>query len=106
MIKAKITKNIIRKNQNPLGIGMKQIVITVIAAALGITLYFLLHKYLNTELLMSLIFIILAAIIGFGCLNIQGMTLFDYMISVFKGVDVRPYKEEGVFSKHEPVQKK
>lgn len=106
MIKVKITKNIIRKSNNSLGIGIKEIITAVIAAGIGVVMYFTLKNIVSTGSLMMLIFIVLATIIGFGCINIQGQSLFEYFIKVFKGADVRPYVSKGVFSDYaEPTGK-
>lgn len=106
MIKVKITKNIIRKTQNSLGLSVRQIVFAVCAAILGIIMYFSLKDVLPTDTLMTLIFIVLGIIIGGGCLNIQGMSVFEYLIKAFKGVDVRPYESKGVFSKNVGISDK
>lgn len=53
---------------------------------------------MSTQLLLSLIFLVMGIIIFFGVVNIQGMSLFQYMISIFKGVDVRTYESKGVFN--------
>lgn len=98
MIKAKVTKNIIRKSSNSLGLSMKQIIIAVSAAIMGIGIYFLLKDKMPTNILMTLIFIILAVVIMFGCVNIQGQSLFQFMVKTFKGADVRYYDSKGVFS--------
>ncbi|SFY12060.1 PrgI family protein [Ruminococcus sp. XPD3002] len=98
MIKAKITKNIIRKNNNSFGISTKQMIIAGAAAILGILMYLILRNHMNTQLLMTLIFIVLGVIIFFGCVNIQGMSLFTFFVKTFKGADVRYYETKGVFS--------
>ena len=98
MIKAKITKNIIKKSSNSLGLNMKQIVIGLVAIAIGITLFFLLKNVLPMQVLMTIIFIFLAVVIMFGCVNIQGQSLFEFFLKMFKGADVRYYDSKGVFS--------
>lgn len=105
MIKAEITKNIIRKSNNPLGIGLKQIIVCAVAFLIGIILYFVLRNTMNTETLMTIIFLVLGIIIGFGCINIQGMSLATYIYKIFIGKDFRPYVSKGVFS-NGTVQKK
>lgn len=98
MIKAKVTKNIIRKSSNSLGLSMRQIIIGLSAAAMGIGIYFLLKNKLPMNVLMTLIFIFLAVVILFGCVNIQGQNLFQFMIKMLNGADVRYYDSKGVFS--------
>lgn len=98
MIKAKITKNIIRKSSNSFGLSTKQIVIGLSAAAMGIALYFLLKNKLPMDILMTIIFIFLALVIIFGCVNIQGQNLITVLIKTSKGADVRYYESKGVFS--------
>lgn len=77
MIKVKVTKNIIRKGNNSLGLSTKQMVIAAIAAMLGVAMYFIFRNMMNLEVLFTLIFIVVAGIIMFGCVNIQGMSLFE-----------------------------
>lgn len=98
MIKAKITKNIIRKSSNSFGLSTKQIVIGLTAAVMGIALYFLLKNKLPMDILMTIIFIFLALVIIFGCVNIQGQNLITVLIKTSKGADVRYYESKGVFS--------
>lgn len=106
MIKAKITKNIIRKSSNSLGLSMKQIIIGTVAAAIGVVLFFSLKNIMPLQVLMTLIFIFLAVVIMFGCVNIQGMNLFEYFMKMFKGADVRYYDSKGVFSNDISEKKK
>lgn len=98
MIKVKITKNIIRKNKSSLGLNKKQIIIAGIAFVIGLLMLIFLKGRMSTQLLLSLIFLVMGIIIFFGVVNIQGMSLFQYMISIFKGVDVRTYESKGVFN--------
>ncbi len=104
MIKAKITKNIIRKTDNTLGLSFKQIAIGIAAAVTGVIEYIGLKPYIQTTNLMTLIFITLAVIILFGCVNIQGMNLFTFFVKTFKGPDIRYYEQKGVFT-NELIQK-
>ncbi len=106
MIKAKVTKNIIRKSSNSLGLSMKQIVIGISAAAMGILLFFLLKNVLPMQILMTIIFIFLAVVIMFGCVNVQGQSLFEIFVKMFKGADVRYYDSKGVFSNDISEKKK
>jgi len=105
MIKAKITKNIMKKTNNSLGLTPKQMIITGVALAIGLLMYFLLKNYMSFTLLSTLIFIELAAVICFGVINLQGMSLFEYFVKTMKGVDVRYYRQEGVFTKNVVIQK-
>lgn len=98
MIKAKVTKNIIRKTNNSLGLTPKQIIIALIAFAIGIIMYFLLRNIISFSVLSTLIFTELAVIICFGVINIQGMSLFAFFMKSMKGADVRNYETEGIFS--------
>lgn len=105
MIKAKVTKNIMKKTNNSLGLTTRQIVIMGIACGIGILMYFLLKNVLSFGVLSTLIFIVLGCIICFGVINIQGMSLFEYFVKSMKGVDVRYYKQEGVFMNNVNIQK-
>lgn len=106
MIKAKITKNIIRKSSNSLGLSMKQIIVGISAAIMGIVLYFLLRNILPMQTLMTMIFIFLAVVILFGCVNVQGQNLFEVFVKMFKGADIRYYDSKGVFSNDISEKKK
>ena len=106
MIKAKVTKNIIRKSSNSLGLSIKQIVIGISAAAMGILLFFLLKNVLPMQILMTIIFIFLAVVIMFGCVNVQGQSLFEIFVKMFTGADVRYYDSKGVFSNDISEKKK
>ena len=105
MIKAKITKNIMKKTNNSLGLTPEQMIIGGIAFAIGLLMYFLLKDYMNFTVLSTLIFIEIASVICFGVVNLQGMNLFQYFIKSLKGADVRYYKQEGVFTKNVAIQK-
>lgn len=105
MIKAKITKNIMKKTNNSLGLTPRQMIITGIALAIGILMYFLLKNYMSFTVLSTLIFLELAAVICFGVINLQGMSLFEYFVKSMKGADVRYYKQEGVYMNNVDIQK-
>lgn len=105
MIKAKITKNIMKKTNNSLGLTPKQMIITGIALAIGLLMYFLLKNYMSFTVLSTLIFLELAAVICFGVINLQGMSLFEYFVKSMKGADVRYYKQEGVYMNNVDIQK-
>ena len=105
MIKAKIKKNIMKKTNNSLGLTPKQMIITGIALAIGILMYFLLKNYMSFTVLSTLIFLELAAVICFGVINLQGMSLFEYFVKSMKGADVRYYKQEGVYMNNVDIQK-
>lgn len=105
MIKAKITKNIMKKTNNSLGLTPKQMIITGIALAIGIFMYFILKNYMSFTVLSTLIFLELAAVICFGVINLQGMSLFEYFVKSMKGADVRYYKQEGVYMNNVDIQK-
>lgn len=98
MIKAKMTKNIMKKNDNLFGLSKKQIIITVIAFAIGVGMYFLLRDFMSFKLLSTLIFCELAGVICFGVINIQGMSLWSFFVKSMKGAEVYFYKTEGIFS--------
>lgn len=98
MIQVKITKNIMHKSTNTLGIPITpvQIIFAVIGIAAGILTFIGLKNSVNIDLLMWIIFIELAAIIGFGVVRINGMNLFAFIFS--KKVDKRPFNRKGVFN--------
>lgn len=106
MIKAKITKNIIRKTQNSLGLTPKQIIIGIIGVMIGIGEYFMLKNVLSTSTVMTIVFMTMGIIIMFGCLNIQGMNLFTFFMKSLKGPDIRYYESRGVFTNELTENKK
>lgn len=105
MIKVKITKNIIRKSKNSLGLSAKQIVIALIGFLIGVLLYVSLKNVIPLSFLMWIIFFSVGGIIMFGVLNIQGMSLAQYIVKSFKGVDIRPYDSRGVFNSESVSEK-
>ena len=68
-------------------------------------MYFLLKNYMSFTVLSTLIFLELAAVICFGVINLQGMSLFEYFVKSMKGADVRYYKQEGVYMNNVDIQK-
>ena len=94
-----------KKTNNSLGLTPKQMIITGIALAIGILMYFLLKNYMSFTVLSTLIFLELAAVICFGVINLQGMSLFEYFVKSMKGADVRYYKQEGVYMNNVDIQK-
>lgn len=97
MIKAKITKNIMKRTNNTLGLSPRQIIIGCIGACSAIGLFFLLKDKLPLQMLLTIIFIFLAVVILFGCVDMQGQNLFQFFFKMFKGPDVRYYNSKGVF---------
>jgi len=106
MIKVKITKNIIRKSKSTIGLDGKQIAFGVAGFGTGILLFFLLEDKMPLQPLLTLVFIVIAVTVLFGVVNIQGMNMFQYIIKMFKGVEVRPYDSKGVFSSDIHKEKK
>jgi hypothetical protein len=103
-MKVKITKNIIRKGEVGFGLTLPQIIIGVCGLAVGLGMFLMLKDKMSLNLLMTLIFIVMALFIMFGIVRVDGMSLGAILISTFKGVDKRPYCVEGV-CRNEPVQK-
>ncbi len=97
MIKVRITKNIIRKGEVGFGLSLSQIIMGVCALAVGIGMFLLLRDSVSTNLLMTLIFVVMALFLGFGIVKINGMSLFKLLFSSLKGSDKRPYCIEGVY---------
>ena len=97
MIKAKITKNIMKRTNNSLGLSTRQIIVGCIGACAAIGLFFLLKDKLPLQMLLTIIFIFLAVVILFGCVDMQGQNLFQFFFKMFKGPDVRYYDSKGVF---------
>lgn len=97
MPKAKITKNIIRKGEVIMGLTKTQIMWAAVSFGVGILMFTLLRNKINIELLMTLIFFVMAAITLSGVVKIQGVSFVKFIILGFKGVDKRPYNAKGVF---------
>ncbi len=112
MIKAKITKNIIHKGPNILGmpVTISQIIIAAIGTAAAIGEFFLLSDKMDINSLMSIIFVTLMLFMAFGVVKIQGMTLVKFIILCMKGIDKRPFCIRGDFGEEyyeeEPARKK
>lgn len=98
MIKVKVTKNIMRKGTVAAGLTMKQIIIGIIGLLSGLGILALFWGKININILMSLVFLIILLVIGFGVIQIQGMSLFKFLWLGFKGPDKRPFHVKGVFS--------
>lgn len=104
MIKVKITKNIIRKGEVGFGLSLSQIIIGACGLSVGFGMFLMLKDKMSLNLLMTLIFIVMALFMFFGIVRVDGMSLGAILISAFKGVDKRPYCIEGV-CRNESVQK-
>lgn len=96
MIKAKVSKNIMRQNAI-LHFSISQIVTGIIGLIIGIGIYFLLKDAVEINILMWIIFIELIVVIGFGVAKVNGMSLIKFIIVTFK-TDKRPYNSKGVFN--------
>lgn len=105
MISVKVTKNIIRKGEVGFGLTLSQIIIALCGFAVGAGMFLLLKDVMQIDLLMTLIFIVMALFIAFGVIRINGMTFGKMLLLALKGVDKRPYCVKGVFV-DEPVQEK
>ncbi len=98
MIKVKVTKNIIRDGTLFLNLTLKQILSAIFALLIALGTYFFLARYkIDNDLIMFLLFLEIAIILGFGVIQIQGMSLFKVLILSFKPIDKRPYHRKGVF---------
>lgn len=105
MIKVRVTKNIIRKNEVAFGFTRSQIIVAVAGLLIGAAELKLLSG-LNTDLKMTIIFVTMAAIIFFGILQINGTSVIGMLLKMLKGVDKRPYDRKGVYSDEKTEKQK
>lgn len=97
-----VTKNIMNDDEVIFNLNWKQIIWGIIGVAVGVATFFLLKDYIIFDGLMWLIFFELIIVIGFGIVQINGMSLFTIMAKSIKGVDKRPYSNtKGVFDEDE-----
>lgn len=97
-MKVKVTKNIIRDGAKVAGLGWKQILFGILAILIAAGTIFLLYDKLKIDLLMWIVFAELVLTIGFGIVQIQGMSLIKMLLKKFQGADKRFYAIKGVFS--------
>ena len=98
MIKVKVTKNIIRKNEVAFGLNRAQVIIAAIGVIIGILEINLLKGITTTDTRMTIVFFSMAAFIFGGIVQINGMSVIGMLSKSFKGVDKRPYNKKGVYS--------
>ena len=96
MIKVKVTKSAMNKSINAFGLKPIQIVFGVVGSAIGIITFFLLREYIQIDLLMWIIFAEIAVIMFLGCVRINDMSFFTYIIKIFK-TDIRKFNRKGGF---------
>lgn len=106
MIKVKITKNIMRKGDVGFGLSFSQIIIAACALCVGIGIFLMLKDHVSTNILMTLIFLVMGLFIFFGVVRINGMSFGKMLMLSFKGVEKRPYCTKGVCHNVQSVQQK
>jgi hypothetical protein len=97
MIKVKVTKNIMQKGAVIAGLNLKQLVIGALGIAAGFGTLALGWGKIHIDVLMTLVFAIIVAVIIFGVVQINGMSFAKFLFLGLKGVDKRPYCTKGVF---------
>lgn len=98
MIKVKVTKNIIRKGEIMWGLTLPQILMGVAALAVGSGMFLMLKDTMDINLLMTLIFIVMALFLFCGIIRVHGVPFGVYLLKCLKGVDKRPYCMKGVYT--------
>ncbi len=98
-----MTKNIVKKGTFFMGLTKKQIIIIVAGGlvAIGSLALFIFVLNWNIDITMTIIFFELMLVIGLGVININGMSLFKYFLSVFKTPVARYYSTKGIHDNHE-----
>lgn len=98
MIKVRVTKNIIRKNEVAFGLTRAQVIITIIGFIIGLLELKLLKGVTSVDVRMTIVFFTMAAFIFGGIVQINGTSLMSTLTKSLKGVDKRPYNKEGVYN--------
>jgi uncharacterized membrane protein YccC len=98
MLKVKVTKNIMGRPNNQFNLSFKQIIVGVIGIAAGFSVLYFGWGKIQLDLLMTLVFITIFAVIMFGVVKVNGMSLAKFLLLGLKGVDKRPYCTKGGFS--------
>ncbi len=98
MIKVRVTKNIIRKNEVVFGLNISQVVVAAAGIAVGLIEGFFLNGKVSTDTKMSIIFVSMAIFIFCGVIQINGMSVIALMSKSLKGVDKRPFDRKGVYN--------
>ena len=98
MIKVKVTKNIIRKNEVAFGLNRAQVIVAAVGLAIGMLEIYLLKGITTTDTRMTIVFFSMAAFIFGGIVQINGTSLMSTLTKSLKGVDKRPYNKEGVYN--------
>ncbi len=89
-----------------MGLTKKQLVILAIVFALviGTVILFLVFAKMDTDIVMPIAF--LELVIGSSCIiKINGTSLLFWVISMFKGPIVRPYRSKGMLDTYEEKNK-
>lgn len=98
MIKVKVTKNIIRKNEVAFGFNVSQVIVAAIGLTVGVIELIALKNVLSYDMRMTIVFITMAVFIFGGVVQINGMSVVELFSKSLKGVDKRPYNRKGVYS--------
>lgn len=102
MRRVPITKNLINKGAWFMGLSKKQIVTGVVGlAAAGLTIYALWGK-LQVDLMMLIVFIELLLVAAVGFVHINGVSLIQIVLSMFKKQEIRYFsRKDGIYSNEE-----
>ncbi|MBE6852683.1 MAG: PrgI family protein [Ruminococcus sp.] len=98
MIKVRVTKNIIRKNEVAFGLNLSQAIVAAIGVIIGLLEGALLDGHVSTDTKMTIIFFTIAIFIFCGVIQINGMSVITLLGKSLKGVDKRPFDRKGVYN--------
>lgn len=99
MRRVQITKNLINKGAWFMGLSKKQIVTGAVGfAAAGLTIYALWGK-LQVDLMMLIVFIELLLVVAVGFVHINGVSLIQVVLSMFRKGNIRYFnRKDGIYS--------
>lgn len=99
MRRVQITKNLINKGAWFMGLSKKQIITGGVGlAAAGLTIYALWGK-LQVDLMMLIVFIELLLVVAVGFVHINGVSLIQVFLSMFRKSSIRYFnRKDGIYS--------
>lgn len=99
MRRVQITKNLINKGAWFMGLSKKQIITGGVGLAVaGLTIYALWDK-LQVDLMMLIVFIELLLVVAVGFVHINGVSLIQVVLSMFKKQEIRYFsRKDGIYS--------
>lgn len=98
MIKVRVTKNIIRKNEVAFGLTRAQVIVASIGFVIGLLELKLLKGITSLDVRMTIVFFTMVTFIFGGIIQINGTSLITTLKKSIHGVDKRQYNKKGVYN--------